>query len=94
MNDLEITTLVTKLGRPHPSGGIVIERAAIQAAGADYPAVIDWILTHEGTPETAAVSKKSGGLHGSRINDGNDPKAKQALRFVLPAAALREVTPG
>jgi hypothetical protein len=88
VNDLEITTLVTRLGRPNKKGDIVIERAAIQAAGADYPAIIDWILTHEGTPETAVVSAKNGGLHGSRINDGNDPKAKQALRFVVPASAL------
>lgn len=89
MNDQEITTLVTRLGRPHKSGGVVIERAAIQAAGADYPAVIDWILAHSGTPETAVVSNKSRGLHGSRINDGNNPGAPQALRFVVPAAALR-----
>jgi hypothetical protein len=88
MDDSEITTLVTKLGRPNKSGGIVIERAAIQAAGADYPAVIDWILAHEGAPETAVTSSKNQGLHGSRINDGNDPKAKQALRFVVPASAL------
>ncbi len=88
MNDLEITTLVSRLGRPHASGGIVIERAAIQAAGADYPAVIDWIMTHSGTPEAAVVSTKSRGLHGSRINDGNDPGARQALRFVLPAGAV------
>jgi hypothetical protein len=88
VNDLEISTLVTRLGRPHKSGGIVIERAAIQAAGADYPAVIEWILDHSGTPEAAVVSTKSGGLHGSRINDGNNPGAPQALRFVIPADAI------
>ncbi|MGH2909637.1 MAG: hypothetical protein ACRDK8_10100 [Solirubrobacteraceae bacterium] len=88
VNDLEITTLVSRLGRPHQSGGIVIERAAIQAAGADYPAVIDWIMTHSGAPETAVISPKSRGLHGSRVSGGNDTEAKQALRFVIPADAL------
>ena len=88
MNDLEISALVSRLGRPHPSGCIVIERAAIQAAGSDYPAVVEWIMTHSGAPETAVVSAKGRGLHGSRINDGSDPGAKQPLRFVLPADAL------
>jgi hypothetical protein len=85
MDELEIAALVSRLGRPHKSGGIVIERAAIQASGADYPAVIDWILAHSGAPESAVSSSDSGGLHGSRISDGRDPKARQVLRFVLPA---------
>jgi len=41
MDDLEINALVTRLSRPHPSGGVVIERAAILAAGADFPAVMN-----------------------------------------------------
>ncbi len=89
MNDLEITTIVSRLGRPHPSGGIVIERAAIQASGADYPAIIDWIMSHSGTPESAAPpARNHGGLHGSRINDGNNPVSRPPSRFVLPAGAL------
>jgi hypothetical protein len=88
MNDLEITTLVTRLARPHPSGGIVIERAAILAAGADSPAIIDWIIAHSGTPESTAPAARSRGLHGSRINDGNNPASRQPVRFVLPASTL------
>jgi hypothetical protein len=89
MNDLEISELVNRLSRPHRSGGVVIERAAIQAAGADYPAVIDWIMAHEGEPESIeVVTKKSGGLHGSRINAGATPGARPPQRFVLPAGAL------
>ena len=84
MNDLEITALVTRLARPHPTGGIVIERAAILAAGADYPAIIDWITAHSGTPETTPPGR-SRGLHGSRITDGNTPAPQQPMRFVLPA---------
>jgi hypothetical protein len=88
MNDSEITTLVTRLSRPHRSGGVVIERAAILAAGADYPAVMDWILAHSGTPETTVPVARSRGLHGSRINDGNVPASRQPMRFVLPASTL------
>lgn len=84
MNDLEITALVTRLARPHPSGGVVIERAALLAAGADYPAIIDWIATHSGTAETTPPGR-SRGLHGSRITDGSTPAAQQPMRFVLPA---------
>ena len=88
MNDLEITALVRRLSRPHLSGGIVIERAAILAAGAEYPAIIDWIASHAGTPETTAPTGRSRGLHGSRINDGNTPASQQPMRFVLPAKTL------
>ena len=63
MDDREIATLVTRLSRPHRSGGIVIERAAILAAGADFPAVMDWIMAHAGTPETTVIRRRSRGLH-------------------------------
>jgi hypothetical protein len=88
VNDLEITTLVTRLARPHPSGGVVIERAAILAAGAESPAIIDWIIAHSGTPESTTPTSRSGGLHGSRINDGHNPSSRQPMRFVLPASTL------
>lgn len=88
MDDVEITALVTRLSRPHPSGGVVIERAAILAAGADFPAVINWIVAHSGTPETTASAARGRGLHGSRINDGDGPALRNPLRFVLPAGTL------
>jgi hypothetical protein len=89
MDDLELTTLIKRLSRPHPSGGVVIERAAILASGgADSPAIIDWIIAHSGTPETDAPTTRSRGLHGSRINDGNDPATRKPMRFVLPASTL------
>ncbi len=88
MNDVEITTLVASLARPHASGGVVIERAAILAAGTDYPAVIDWIVAHAGAPETTVPSVRSGGLHGSRMTDGGNPAPRQPQRFVLPAGTL------
>jgi hypothetical protein len=88
MDDVEITALVTRLSRPHPSGGVVIERAAILAAGADFPAVINWIVAHSGTPEATASAARGRGIHGSRINDGDAPASRNPLRFVLPAGTL------
>jgi hypothetical protein len=89
VDDIEIAALVARLSRPHPSGGTVIERAAILAAGTDSPAIIDWIIAHSGTPETADSGSGGRGLHGSRINDGGSPASRQPTRFVLPADALR-----
>lgn len=88
MNDLEIAALVKRLARAHPSGGIVIERVAILAAGADYPTILDWITAHAGTPETTAPTNRTLGLHGSRINDGNTPASRQPMRYVLPASTI------
>jgi hypothetical protein len=86
VNDLEITTLIRSLSRPHPSGGVVIERAAILASGADSPEIIDWIITHSGTAETPAV--RSRGLHGARLHADVD-RASHPTRFILPADTLR-----
>lgn len=88
MDDLEINALVTRLSRPHASGGVVIERAAILAAGTDFPAVMDWITAHAGTPDATVSGARTGGLHGSRIKDGDGTRSNVPLRFVLPAGAL------
>jgi hypothetical protein len=88
MDDPEINTLLARLSRPHPSGGVVIERAAILAAGADFPAVMAWITAHAGTPDTPAPATRSSGLHGSRIKDGDAGPSRPPTRFVLPAGAL------
>jgi hypothetical protein len=89
VDDLEINALVARLSRPHPSGGIVIERAAILAEGADFPAVMNWITEHSGTPDMPVPESRGRGLHGSRINGGNVSESRVPLRFVLPAGALR-----
>jgi hypothetical protein len=88
VDDVEINALVTRLSRPHASGGVVIERAAILAAGADFPAVMDWITAHAGAPDTAVPRIRSRGLHGPRLNDGEVSASTKPLRFVLPAGAL------
>ena len=92
MDEGAIVDLVTRLGRPHASGGQVIERAAIVAAGSDSPAVIAWIESHAGAPETATPSGAGrSGLHGSRLAA---PSRERSLpsRYVLPAGVL-PVTP-
>ena len=70
MDDTAIRALLTRLSRPHPSGGEVVERAAILAEGADFTAVVAWIVAHDGEPETAVPSVARHGLHGSRRDDG------------------------
>jgi hypothetical protein len=87
MDDASILALVTRLARPHRSGGQVIERAAILAAGSDSPAVIDWILAHSGTPEEVVSTAPTRGLHGSRLT-GASGAARPPQRFVLPAGVL------
>lgn len=88
-DDDAIRTLVTRLARRHPSGGTVIERAAILAEGADCTAVIAWIEARDGKPEAAVARTRGGGLHGSRLSntaqqaDGGVPR-----RYVLPPGAL------
>lgn len=87
-DDDEIRALVIRLSRPHRSGGEVIERAAIMAAGADSAAVIAWITDHAGIPESAIANEPRRGLHGSRLSSGGEAESKAPLRFVLPAGAL------
>lgn len=88
MDNGEINALVTRLSRPHASGGVVIERAAILAEGADFQAVMDWIIAHAGEPEAPASTAKRRGLHGARLDAGSATVAPTPLRFVLPAGAL------
>jgi hypothetical protein len=84
VDDDAIRALVTRLARPHSSGGEVIERAAILAEGADFAAVMTWITAHAGIPEAQVASAPRHGLHG--YSGGAAPRPP--LRFVLPAGAL------
>lgn len=88
MDDDEIRALVMRLARPDRSGGKVIERAAILAEGADFDAVMTWIIAHDGKPETAVPTPPKRGLHASRISDGGEAQSRTPLRFVLPPGAL------
>jgi len=89
VDDEAIRSLLTRLGRTDSAGGTVIERAAILAEGADFDAVMAWIVTHGGQPEERSAKKSSSGLHGSRFQDSTSTEARPPSRFVLPAGALR-----
>jgi hypothetical protein len=88
MEETAIRDVVARLSRPHPSGGTVIERAAIVAEGAHSGDVVAWIMAHDGTAEAAPATSTRGGLYGSRIADGGGARSPQPLRYVLPAEAL------
>lgn len=85
MDDDEIRALVTRLARPHSSGGDVIERSVILAEGAAFAEVIAWITAHAGTPDATIAAAPRRGLHGARLNGG---AGKAPLRYVLPAGVL------
>jgi hypothetical protein len=88
MDDSQIKTLVTRLSRPHQSGGVVIERAALLAAGSDFPQVIAWIGAHAGEPDVIVAAPRGRGLHGARLNDRETAQRSAPLRYVLPAGAV------
>ncbi len=88
MDDDVVRALVTRLARPHPSGGNVIERSVILAEGSGFTEIIAWIVAHAGTPEAPVTGASRRGLHGSQ-QDGSAGAASQApLRYVLPPGAL------
>lgn len=88
MDDDAIRTLVARLSRPHGSGGRVIERAAILAAGTDSVAVLAWIAAHEGEPEAAVPVAAGRGLHSARLSDTGGIGASAPRRYVLPPGVL------
>jgi hypothetical protein len=88
VDDDAIRALVTRLARPHPSGGEVIERAAILAEGADFAAIMAWIIARGGKPEVTVSAGPRRGLHGARLSDNDGAEPRTPLRFVLPAGAL------
>jgi hypothetical protein len=86
MDDDAIRAVVTRLSRPHPSGGDVIERAAILAEGAHSSDLVAWIIAHDGAPEAAAAASSKHGLHGARLNA--EAETRPPLRYVLPPNTL------
>jgi hypothetical protein len=87
-SDDAIRDLVSRLARPHSSGGKVVERAALLAEGADFFAVMAWITAHGGTPETMQAAAPRAGLHSARLSAGDQTASETARRFVLPPGTL------
>ena len=88
VDDQAIRSLVTRLARAHPSGGTVVERAAIVAEGADSRAVVSWIVDHGGAPEASVPTSRRRGLHGALLHAGGSSEPRAPSRYVLPAGAL------
>lgn len=86
--DDAIRATVARLARRHPSGGAVIERAAILAEGPDGSAIVAWIIDHHGEPEGPAPAAAGRGLHSARVTDSIGTGQRAPLRYVLPAGAL------
>jgi len=86
--DEAIRAVVTRLSRPHASGGAVIERAAIVAEGPDAASIVAWILANAGRPEETAARAPGRGLHGTRLSSGPGASGDTPRRYVLPAGAL------
>jgi hypothetical protein len=87
-DDEGIREVVTRLARRDPSGGAVIERAAILAEGAASEAILAWIAAHDGQPEAPVPASEARGLHGGRLNGRERPQAGAPRRYVLPPGAL------
>ena len=85
--DDELRAVVTRLARPHRSGGAVIERAAILAEPGDSRAIFDWITAHAGEPEAAAPAAPPKGLYGSGFGGGVTAPRGPA-RYILPPGTL------
>jgi hypothetical protein len=80
-----IRSEVRRLSRPHPSGGRVVERAAILAAGADSAAMMRW-LADQGEPEALPALAAAQGLHGDRAQGAGD--VRRPLRYVVASDRL------
>ena len=89
MEEDDIRSLVKRLARPHPSGGAVIERAALMAEGDGFAEVLRWIEANGGEPEAVKPAKSGArhGLHGARLSD-TSAATEKPRRFVLPPGVL------
>ena len=89
MDDDAIRQLLRRLARPHPSGGSVIERAAIVAEGGESDAIIDWMFAHGAQAEAALATTAHHGLHEAGRRDSAAATPTAPSRYILPAGALQ-----
>jgi hypothetical protein len=83
-----IGALVRRLARPHPSGGVVIERSVILAEGSRSKEILGWIAAHDGVADSTTVGRRKLGLHGAYVATDVGVQDVPARRFVLPARAF------
>jgi hypothetical protein len=88
VDDDAIRLLLNRLARAHPSGGTVIERAAIVAAGTGSGEVLKWLIAHGAEPEDTVATPARRGLHGSDLHATGGSGQSVPSRYILPAGAL------
>ena len=85
-DDDGVRAAVLRLSRPHPSGGRVIEHAAVMASGPDSAAIMRWVLDR-GEPEALPAQSAGRGLHG--LHASSDVKdVRRPLRYVIAPGVL------
>jgi hypothetical protein len=87
MDDTAIDRIVRRLARPTPSGGHVIERAAVLAEGSHFSDIEAWILKSGGEPEALEGAATRGGVHMRGDRSGMRDEAVP-VRYLLPPDAL------
>lgn len=87
MDEETVRATVRRLARPHRSGGVVIERAAILAVGDGSADLLAWIDANGEAEELTAVRARPRGLHSARLQDDGG-HAGLPQRYVLPPDAL------
>jgi hypothetical protein len=90
MDEEAIRAVVTRLSRRHPSGGWVIERAAIVAEGAHSEPILGWITSHNGEPEDRPAETSGGGLHRAHRDSSRSASASTPRRYLLPPSAFAQ----
>lgn len=88
MDEEAIRAVVMRLSRQHPSGGRVIERAAVVAEGSDSSTILDWITSHDGKPEDQPAETSAGGLHRGRLDGSRLATSSTPRRYLLPPGIL------
>lgn len=88
MDEEAIRAVVTRLSRQHPSGGRVIERAAVIAEGSDSSTILAWIASHDGKPEDQPAETSAGGLHRGRLDGSRFATSSTPRRYLLPPGIL------
>ena len=89
-----IRAVVRRLSRPHASGGVVIERAAILASGADAGEIVTWILAHAGQAEASVPMASTRGLHGARMSGGPAGRAPRRAATCCRSTRSRDCSYG
>ena len=88
VDDDAIRTLLNRLARTHPSGGTVIERAAIVAEGGRSDQVLSWMLAHGAEPEAPVAKTVRHGVHELDRRDGATAAPTTPARYIMPPGAL------